>query len=273
VGLALAGCGKAGSSLLVGQSTISSATSTASVADSPPAPSPAETKTVLEMVLQDKGADWREFHAADYGIPHYQMSSMPAWESNPNAKWSDYAEDFSQYAAFVIDHEGPNLLASTAQMADSYAMCPKYASLSREQKINFWVVFVSEVTRYESGFDPTSRYFESTFGYKDSVTGENVYSEGLLQLSYQDGSSYKKECGVVFDWPSDKLLSRTDPKKTILNPLRNLYCGIRIMDSTMRSKKKLLFDSGNYWATLKPGGSYGKVTTILSHLAKIPFCR
>jgi hypothetical protein len=269
------GCGKAGMAL--DSSTSASFGSYDLGGSSDGASSTADSlngnkNTALEVVLQDTGLDWRNYHSEDYGISKYNLSVKPAWETSPNSKWSDYAADFSQYAAFVIDQEGSNLLKGMAQMTEGYAMCPKYASLSREQKINFWVVFVSEVTRYESGFSPVSRYFESTFTYIDSITGEGVYSEGLLQLSYQDGKSYKGECGAVFDWQTDRTLSRTDPRKTILNPLRNLYCGIRIMDSIVKKKKMILFDSGHYWAVLKPGGKYGKVKQIQAGLDKISFC-
>jgi hypothetical protein len=274
LGFLAVGCGKSGIAIDSSTSSVlgSSDGNGNGGSSSTNTPLDGEMKTTLEVVLQDTGVDWRSYHFEDYGISQYNLTAKPTWETSPNSKWADHAVDFSQYAAFVIDHEGANLLNGMSQMTDSYAMCPKYRSLSREQKINFWVVFVSEVTRYESGFSPVSRYFESTFNYIDSVTGEGVYSEGLLQLSYQDGKSYKEECGAVFDWKTDKNLSRTDPRKTILNPLRNLYCGIRIMDRIVKKKKMILFDSGHYWAVLKPGGAYGKVKQIQSVLNKIPFC-
>jgi hypothetical protein len=67
---------------------------------------------------------------------------------------------------------------------------------------------------------------ETTMG-TDPVTGKQVASEGLLQLSYQDVPNYGsvlKYPLCKIQWSKDKSLSVTDPKKTILDPYINLEC-------------------------------------------------
>lgn len=226
----------------------------------------------LSVVLKFSGHDWSELNFTDYGIKEYEFSHLPSWETNAPSQWKEQAISYSQYAAFSVDHFGDNLLNGPHVLTGSNTLCPKYKNMSRGQRIEFWVHFISAVTKFESGYKPNTRYHESTFNYKDSVTGENVYSEGLLQLSYQDGKSYK-ECAGVFNWNEDKLLSRTSLEKTIFDPMRNLYCGVRIMNRIIKSKKTLIFDSGNYWAVLRPTSKYGKTAEITSMVqARTPNC-
>ena len=82
----------------------------------------------------------------------------------------------------------------------------------------------------------------------DHVTGERVYSEGLLQLSYQD-TTWMRDC--EFDWNRDKRLKPSDPHKTILDPYKNLQCGMFILSEQIRLKGSLIMSSGEYWSTLR----------------------
>lgn len=198
------------------------------------------------------------------GVPDASVPLVAMlWEKkNPveGPKWSQFAFD-------LIRTEEKNLMAGTK---DVTSFCPNYARLSEEQKASFWVYLVSAMTKYESNFDPLNRYKESTMG-KDSVTGEAVWSEGLLQLSYQDGRNYSF-CNE-FDWPRDKLLSRTDPRKTILDPYKNLRCGIRIMNQIMGRKNLIAFGSGHYWAVLKSSSGHHRIKEIKALTNQIAFCR
>lgn len=226
----------------------------------------------LAVVLKYDGHNWVDLNFTDYGIPEYEFATVPSWETGAPNAWKAQALNYSQYAAFIVDHFGDQLIDGAHSLNGANSLCPKYKNLSRSARIEFWVHFVSAVTRFESGYKPNTRYHESTFTYLDSITGEQVYSEGLLQLSYQDGKSYK-ECAGVFNWNDDKLLSRTSLQKTIFDPMRNLYCGIRIMNRIIKSKKTLMFDSGNYWAVLRPTSKYGKTSQITAMVQeRNPWC-
>ncbi|MGZ3710606.1 MAG: hypothetical protein ACXVBE_02575 [Bdellovibrionota bacterium] len=175
--------------------------------------------------------------------------------------------DWTSYAMGVVRDHGANLLVGTTDMA---SFCPAYSSLNQDQKISFWVYLVSAVTKYESGFDPTNRYKESTMG-TDPVTKQPVYSEGLLQLSYQDQRNYSF-CNE-FDWNKDKLLAARDPKKTILDPYKNLKCGIQILNKIVGIHHAIAFGSGHYWSTLMTTSSHNQLKGIKALTNQVLFCR
>jgi hypothetical protein len=185
------------------------------------------------------------------------------WEkSNPKdgASWTSYA-------LTVVKDYGSNLVAGTTDVTN---FCPAYLSLNADQKMSFWVYLVSAVTKFESGYSPTNRFRESTMG-TDPITKQQVWSEGLLQLSYQDSLNYKF-CNE-FDWSKDSLLAASDSKKTILDPYKNLKCGIRIMNQIMGSHHAIAYGSGHYWSTLKTTSKYNKVKEIQALTNQVAFCR
>ncbi len=187
-----------------------------------------------------------------------------AWESkvSGSAAWSQAIYD-------VIQSEEPQMLGqNVADDVETY--CPKYRSLSDDQRLNFWGQLFAAVAKYESGWKPTSRMVETTMG-TDPLTGRQVASEGLLQLSYQDERSYKFDCG--FDWTKDKALSDTDPRKTIFDPENNLRCGIKIMARQLKNKRAIGLTSGVYWAVLKIGGKYTKISEISAITKTLKFCK
>lgn len=152
---------------------------------------------------------------------------------------------------------------------DIHEFCPRYAALDEKRRANFWAYLISAMAKYESGFNPTSRYTETTMGV-DPVTGKQVVSEGLLQLSYQDVQGYTY---CKFDWLKDKLLGLSDPKRTILDPYINLDCGIRILAGQVAKKGAIGLKSGVYWAVLKVGGKYSKLPEITRLTQALPFCK
>jgi hypothetical protein len=154
--------------------------------------------------------------------------------------------------------------------SDIESFCPNYYNLSSEQKSNFWVYLVSAVVRFESNFRTTHRYRETTLG-TDPITKEPVYSEGLLQLSYQDKLAYPF-CDE-FDWARDRWLCRTDPSKSIFDPFKNLRCGIRILNWQVQRFDLIAVDRGQYWAVLKPSSRFSRLNEIRQLTASLPFCR
>lgn len=169
----------------------------------------------------------------------------------------------------VVKNEVASSLMGGA--ADVEQFCPRYHTLTNHQRANFWGLLVSAMVKYESSFNPTLRYKESTMG-TDPVTGQHVYSEGLLQLSYQD-TQWASYC--EFDWSKDKHLAATDPKKTIFDPYKNLSCGIKILARQVvrRGKIAVKGSEGAYWAVLIPGGKYTKVPEIAALTKKMPGCQ
>lgn len=148
-----------------------------------------------------------------------------------------------------------------------------YNSLSRHQKINVWGELISAISYYESGWNPTSRMVETTMSI-DAITGNQVASEGLLQLSYQDKNSYKNkvETECKFNWQVDRPLFLNNPNNpsiTILNPFYNLEFGIEILAYQIRTHKKILLTKNVYWAVIKQGGRYEKINKIINFIENL----
>lgn len=205
---------------------------------------------------------------APVGAGNYDSFYPLSWESpSANPKYAAQAVNWSDYAFNVIENEtAEQMLPGTTDVTQ---FCPKYYSLNRDLRINFWGALFAAVAKYESGYSPVSRMQETTMG-TDPVTNRPVFSEGLLQLSYQDITGWPF---CDFDWSQDKDLSPTDPRKTILDPYRNLECGIKIMAKQIAKKGSITLSSGVYWAVLKIGGKYGKINEIAAMTKKmIPPC-
>jgi hypothetical protein len=182
------------------------------------------------------------------------------WESSRKE-----GKDWSNYLYKMIPQETPGLIQGADDM-DTF--CPQYQTLTTNERVNLWALLISAMTKYESGYNPLSRYQETTMG-KDSVTGLPVYSEGLLQLSYQDINHYKF---CEFDWSKDKNLSATDPRKTILDPYKNLNCGVRILAQQVSKKNRITVGDGAYWAVIKSNSTHHKIPQIAELTKKMPGC-
>lgn len=183
------------------------------------------------------------------------------WEikNSENKLWSQY----------FYDLYSTELFSSYDQSQDISRFCPAFANLKFEQKSNVWGILISALVLYESNFQPTARMIETSLGL-DPITGKTVASEGLLQLSYQDKTSYPF---CAFDWEKDKYLNEKDPQKTILDPFINLNCGMRILAQQIRNKKKIVLANGAYWAVLKENSPYQRISDIETHVRSLKFCQ
>ncbi|MEN0057336.1 MAG: murein L,D-transpeptidase catalytic domain family protein [Bdellovibrio sp.] len=191
----------------------------------------------------------------------YSMQDL-SWENSQHPE----REQWSQYLMKLLLNDWSSLLSGATDMKD---FCPRYASLTNEQRANVWAQLFSAMTKYESNYSPVARMRETTMG-TDPVTKKPVYSEGLLQLSYQDITGWKF---CQFDWSRDKNLSATDPKKTILDPYINLHCGVGIMAKQVARTGKIKIGSGAYWAVIKTNSKYQKISAITSMVKALPLCQ
>lgn len=174
------------------------------------------------------------------------------WDVNhPERKaWSDFVYNLIQ----------GQLFDTFDRALDATRLRPDYASLSKSQRSAVWAEMIVGLAKFESDYSPVARYTETTMGI-DPITNNQVVSEGLLSLSYQDKQGYPF---CQFDWSKDKDLSPTDPTKTILQPLINLDAGVRIMARQIEHTGKVILSSDVYWSTLRDGGKYSKVTEIIA---------
>ena len=182
------------------------------------------------------------------------------------------APNWTLYAEEALQAYGPNLLRGPGDME---SFCPMYSRLGHQDQLNVWVQLLAGVVDYESGFNPVSYMTEATMG-NDPITGAQVISAGLFQLSYQDTPNYKSHVapGVcVFDYPSDRKLAMTDIHRTINDPKNNITCAVSIMNYLVGRHGAIAYDSGNYWSTLMPSSKYGKVSQIKAITRALPFCK
>lgn len=191
----------------------------------------------------------------------YKMVPL-AWETSSQPQ----RQQWSEYLQKIILTTWSKLLPGANDITN---FCPRYNTLDNNQRANVWAQLFVAIAKYESAYSPVSRMQETTMG-SDPVTGKAVYSEGLLQLSYQD-IQWAPWC--KFDWSKDKNLSSTDPRKTILDPYLNLDCGVGIMAQQIQKKGSIVVSSGVYWAVIKSGGAYQQIANIQSIVKSLSLCK
>ncbi|UOF01510.1 transglycosylase SLT domain-containing protein [Bdellovibrio reynosensis] len=177
---------------------------------------------------------------------------IPLWESEV----SD-GKNWTKHVKSELDRIGRDLLSVLP--LDRTTFCPNYRNLKHENKKDFWAYLLSQMVRYESNFDTTTRYEEDF----DDSNGDPVISRGLLQISIESGNDY----GCAFDRSSD-----------LHDPLQNLSCGIRILNRWMENDHRIASKvdgdwkgGARYWSVLRnTSDSYPK---IVSAMKAISICK
>lgn len=164
-----------------------------------------------------------------------------SWETKPERReWSDH-----------LTRKIMDSLSYYDNAKDIEEMCPSYRSLDERRKIKAIAEFWVALGKFESGWEPTTRFFETTMGY---------YSEGLFQLSIPDEQWVK--CGLN--------------KSNILEPLKNIECAHKIMIGQLKNKGKITLtrkERGFYWAPLIIDGKWTKIKEIKERMKEYGGCR
>ncbi len=150
-----------------------------------------------------------------------------------------------------IERSLPPAMLTRKVPGDVRRYCPAFYQMSDTDKRAWWAYLFQAMASAEAGLNASTNvsHTDPAVAVRDSVTGRTVHQEGLLQLNYEDSDRY----GCDFDWKTDRHLPAHDMKKTILNPERNLACGIRILEHQIIEKHKPIFTRTSYWSTLQPG--------------------
>ena len=170
----------------------------------------------------------------------------------------------------VVEKALPAEMLSAKVNHDVKPFCPRFGLMKEADKRAFWAYFFQALAGAEAGLKPTTdvRHTEPEVAVKDDVTKRMVRSEGLLQLTYMDADRY----GCDFDWDADKSLPVKDPAKTILQPDKNLQCGVKILDNQLIALGRPLLSTKSYWSTLRPGMASYQV--FLKQMTNVPLaCR
>ena len=173
-----------------------------------------------------------------------------------------------------------------AKPADVAAWCPKYASLTKEQRAVFYGHMIAEAAKWESSLDPSKNTYEcrSTCVYKGgcryvegrgycmkgghSLDGGLVISRGLMQMSLESAQSI----GCPLKEP-----------KELNDPLKNLSCAVRGFNlyipgggyiATKGSDEKWK-GAAAYWAVWRGTNEYTKQSRAAIQAAslKAPGCK
>lgn len=187
----------------------------------------------------------------------------------------------------VVPQHSPGWNSSYVSIVNNAVKTHGPSLLAYNKDPKFWNKFFCAVAGAESSYKTTETYWEKSLGVSclsvwpkdrcvafvkdwnsrssrkayidrkgwDRVTKTFYLSEGLLQLSYSDAKYYSCD----FDMELDRDLLSNDPRKTIFDPANNLECGVIIMNRLVKKKGQLYFNSGHYWAVLKPNNSRHKV--------------
>lgn len=125
--------------------------------------------------------------------------------------------------------------------SDKADFCPKYDSLNKENRKDFWSTLLASMAIYESGIKPGVSYDEGQTS--DALNG--VTSRGLVQMSFDSArqSRYVRN-GCVLDKPRELHI-----------PHVNLRCALAAMKTLVKAdgciacgKKK---GAAKYWSTLR----------------------
>jgi hypothetical protein len=156
-------------------------------------------------------------------------------------------------------------------------ICPRWASMDRDQRTRFYADLLFSIAWPESRHDrrviaQEPGIIDPATGRQqiDAVTGQPIVSEGLLQLSYADKLSYPPQGGLAceFDWPRDREAFLADlaahvgkrsfksghPERTILEPYVQFTCAIHVLSTLVRkhSDREFRAAAGAYWSTMRP---------------------
>jgi len=159
----------------------------------------------------------------------------------PTAAAAEPAEPTPATGDWTVD--AAQIVAPLAELSprDIAAFCPAYATLSADQKRDFWVDFLSAVALSESGQDAK----RSRFHAMDSDAGRPTFRRGLLQISIESARRSIYRCDV-------------DNPKALEEPRANLACGVRILTHWIESDGVIASDpaatgprgGARYWPTL-----------------------
>jgi hypothetical protein len=166
----------------------------------------------------------------------------------------------------LIEESLPPELMTPGMAKAVRPFCPRFGQLSQADKRAFWAYTFQALAGAEAGLRPTAdvKHSDPTVAVRDKVSQRTTRQQGLLQLAYEDNQRY----GCDFNWEQDRGLPAGDPGKTILQPERNLACGIRIMKNQLVDLNRPLVSRKSYWGTLRPGTVSFKV--FAKQMANVP---
>jgi hypothetical protein len=133
---------------------------------------------------------------------------------------------------WFYDNHVASLLTPKMISARPGDLCPKYSSAIATR---FWQGLFKATANAESGYDPKNGFTEK---FK-SNSGSQQVSQGLMQISVDDGRNYRGGCSAITS------------TATIQDPHNNLRCSATIMDRLIGRSSNMRASLGRYWSTIR----------------------
>lgn len=191
-----------------------------------------------------------------------------------------------EYDAFIESQVSryPELVRIAPDRLSNF--CPDFAKI--RDKPEFYAVLLWAIAGSESDWQRTQITLETNLegipNPIDPVTGQQVRSEGLLQLSYQDMDSYGAPDACSFDWAADRTKALTeyaasmplgDGTRSIHDAYKNLECALFIVNVHLTDRyPSVKFEDAlqRYWVVMNPRNSAYRL--VRSNLRmRLPACR
>jgi len=177
----------------------------------------------------------------------FAISASPRNKSLMLAAWDKRkaGAEYTKITIEALERNGANLLDPNMKMnSGGYSRyCKKYNTLDREDRIKFWLMFISGLSERESGFDPTTKFKE---GFKDAHG--TIYSRGLLQMSIRSVNQSAYACNIKV-------------AQDLHKPEVNINCAVKIMNFWVKTDKAIYGHRpkekrkwrgvGRYWAPIR----------------------
>lgn len=202
-------------------------------------------------------------------------SSIPLKYERISLSWEkDHQERIAWSDALVssVKEQSANL----SKASDLTKFCPKYKTLSEQEKVKALSEIFVGMSYYESGWKPQTEYREcdksrcrygdcfkhATYGYcmkgNPKYDGGVVTSRGLLQMSINSSNSYG--CGLK-------------DSSELHDPIKNLKCAVLIMKRLVELRGEWTTPK-NYWSVVKSSYSGNKIEKIKDRvLTNASFCK
>ena len=139
---------------------------------------------------------------------------------------------------------------------DTTRFCPKYKSLTKDQKKKAIGEFFVALSYYESGFNPKSESVDV-----GSKNDKGSWSVGLYQMSGNDGAA--KALGVDYLGLKD--------------PIKNINVAMYQMNTQIKNTGLFILPNSSkyrYWAIILEGNKYNKVSDVIARVQKhAAFCK
>ena len=188
-------------------------------------------------------------------------------EIKMKADWDERKDGprFTKFTLKALEKYGSNLLNPDLDMKKGgyRRYCKRYNSLDRTERKQFWLMFISGLSRMESGFRTHVKFTES-FTNK----GSDVISRGLLQISIASANQRAYGCGIK-------------RAQDLHDPSTNLNCAVKILNHWIKKDhriygfqpkangKKKWLGAARYWSPIRLEKYSGKKKERHERLGKM----